>query len=171
MKRVLTAALALGLLAAPAAAVPIVGADVVVASDGAVSAIFDGSDAGYDSEIWFGATLLFQNHLTSTGATVALGSFNTGDVLTFVLKVLSDGGRTYATGNGAGNPDGLAHAAVEAFDGYTKVGFEDIYGGGDHDYNDAMFTVTNTVPSVPLPAAGVRMLAGLGALGAMKRKR
>ena len=43
------------------------------------------------------------------------------------------------------NSDGIAHATVSNLDeGGTLVGFEDLLGGGDKDYNDLVFSFSNT---------------------------
>ena len=83
-------------------------------------------------------------------------------------------GYVWHTGSGAGNADGLAHANViynyggEA--GRTFVGFEDLYGGGDKDYNDHMFSFTN-VSAVPEPETYAMLLVGLGLVGFTLRRR
>jgi PEP-CTERM motif/Domain of unknown function (DUF4114) len=70
------------------------------------------------------------------------------------------------------------------------AGFEDLYGGGDRDYNDTVFRFTgvstsatqqtiapaptsspDAAPGVPEPATLFLMLTGIGALGIAYRKR
>ncbi len=58
----------------------------------------------------------------------------------------------------------------------TTVGFEDLVGGGDRDFNDFMFRLTNVVDPAPAPAPVPEphglALAGLGlALLALRRRR
>jgi hypothetical protein len=73
----------------------------------------------------------------------------------FVLTLINHSSRyTYQSGNSGRNPDGRAHAYViyghQGF-GTALVAFEDQYGGGDNDFNDAVFLVTNVGASPTLP--------------------
>jgi hypothetical protein len=61
--------------------------------------------------------------------------------------------RVYQTGGPERNPDGRNHAyVIYGYQGYgtALVAFEDQFGGGDNDYNDAVFLVTNVSPT-PAP--------------------
>lgn len=78
------------------------------------------------------------------GDFVDLGTLDGGTALDFFL--VGNGARggqfTYST-ELANNPDGIEHVVAFALPGtsYLLIGFEDLYGGGDRDYNDLVFAV------------------------------
>jgi hypothetical protein len=141
-----TAAL-IGLLATPAHAVPIT-EHTLLATGGDVVVTFVSNGASYQSELFLkgqtgtdGGTL-FNNWLTTVGTSVNLGSFTAGTELVFVL-VVQDTGDAFYTGAASRNLDGLTHAVGDVSGDLALVGFEDVFGGGDRDYNDLVFAFTN----------------------------
>ncbi|PAX51099.1 DUF4114 domain-containing protein [Brunnivagina elsteri] len=81
--------------------------------------------------------------------------------------------------NDALNPDGLQHAMAYYYNDLLVVGFEDLWGGGDKDYNDTVFVIDvgkdnaralAGITSVPEPS-GVAALLGVGAIGFLKLRR
>ena len=150
-----------------AQAAGILGGSVVVNQTGSVTVTFEGSSAGYTSTLYFGDQALFSSNV-SAGTSVTLEGLEAGQVLTFSILVQNTG-NTFFTGSGSLNADGLAHAYVENLgDGSTKVGFEDLYGGGDKDYNDLMFSFSNTNTQAQLiqnPEPSTIILFGSGMLG------
>jgi len=133
---------------------PILGGDILVATDGNVYAEFLGSNAGYfntlhlDSPSGWGDDHIFHKFTPVDGSQVDLGVFTAREELVFRIHVWNTA-QDFFSGASSRNPDGLAH--VEAIttlrDGiyYTTVGFEDLLGGGDKDYNDFMFRLTNVL--------------------------
>jgi Domain of unknown function (DUF4114) len=78
------------------------------------------------------------------GDFVDLGTFKKGTFLDFFLIADgANGGEDFFTTNKSANSDGLAHAVSFVPNGspYLIIGFEDIWGGGDGDYNDLIFAV------------------------------
>ena len=66
------------------------------------------------------------------------------------------------------NSDGFDHAALLLASNGVIIGFEDLYGGGDRDYNDLIVHVSGVIP-VPAPTAV--LLAGVGSVLTIWRKR
>ncbi len=123
----------------------ILGGSLIVQNTGNVTVTFGGSNAGYTSTLYLqgSSTPIFSSNAT-VGQTFSLGSFDAGTELSFSLAVQNTG-NVFFTGAGANNIDGIAHALVESVGtGTLQVGFEDLLGGGDRDYNDLIFFFDNT---------------------------
>ena len=87
------------------------------------------------------------------GTKVTIGPYGTGEELVFGIEV---GGHEFRLGPGGRNPDGLEHGVVDfGTDGCAVVGFEDLFGGGDRDYDDNRFqfcgAIASEVPEDPEP--------------------
>lgn len=147
---------------------PILGGRLLVAESGFVTAEFLGSDAGYFNSLYLYEDQFLFNKASAVGSSVDLGWFAAGTELVFRLYVHNTG-LSFYSGDAVRNPDQLAHAlatTVLAPSGelVTTVGFEDLRGGGDRDYNDIMFRLTNVVDPV-VPAPPVVALLGIGLIG------
>ena len=143
---------------------------------GDVMAYFTGSNAGYTNEI----TLLvngvatgvsgLNNHSSTYGDQLNLGSVNAGDVLTFALVNLKPDNVGPWYSNVAMNSDGYQHIYAAAYAGDdivpagTAIGFEDLLNGGDFDYNDENFVFTNVAAVAAVPDGDVPEPASLGLL-------
>lgn len=140
---------------------------------------YHGSSAAYKNRIYldsFSSDYLFSNKEAnnSIGYQMNLGQFSAGSTLDFRLS--ANGKKDYFMGAGTLNIDGLVHAGVDINFNPSKnevlVGFEDLYRGGDKDYNDIIFSVSNvTVSPVPEPSTYALMIAGLGLVGFMAARR
>jgi hypothetical protein len=116
---------------------------------------------------------IFNSDTTPLGTTFVLteaflqAHFGAGDEMVFAIKVDQDINgtidRIYYMGAAGRNPDGIIHndtqpgAPQEAI-----VGFEDIFGGGDLDFNDHVFSF---FPVIIAPNPGGLLLVGVGLLG------
>jgi hypothetical protein len=89
---------------------------------------------------------------TEVGKHVTVGPVRAGQELVFGITLLN--GRTFFIGPASRNPDGIAHAKVtETGMRRFLVGFEDVSGGGDRDYDDNVFQFTGNVAPKPPPLA------------------
>jgi hypothetical protein len=151
-------------------------------------------DTVYDEvlQLRSGTTLLDLVHSSQVGSKVTLTQqqlaamgIAVGDELQFGIHVLNTK-QDFALGPGSRNVDGLDHAYVRTGRGGFYVGFEDLLGGGDRDYNDTIFRftgvsttrpqfATTTEPdherTLPEPASLVLVLSGIAVLGFAYRRR
>ena len=152
--------------AASTQATPIVGGQIFVQNSGHVIATFLDSFSGYDNLLVLASPpnnlgIIFESNVTPTGTVVDLGVFAAGTELVFELNNQSGG--IFFTGPANRNPDNVAHAIVnyQYAPGETFVGFEDFFGGGDFDYNDLQFALSN-VGSRAVPDGGGSTVMLLG---------
>ena len=156
--------------------------DPLMAAGGDIVMRFDGSSAGYESLIGInhvevnGQSLFFPNLTTPVGSTINLGSFPAGLSLDIALHVITpSASNIWHTGAAALNSDNEIHANV-IYDyngemGWTFVGFEDQFGGGDLDYNDHTFSFTGVAVVVPEPGLPGLMIVGTCLLACEARRR
>jgi hypothetical protein len=107
-------------------------------------------------------------NLTSLGIGV-------GDELLFGISVADTHDR-FLTGPASRNPDNFAHGAVDysvgQYGDIAELRFEDLWGGGDKDYNDAIFRVSGGVgtalqAAVSEPASWLLFIFGLAGVVCM----
>jgi hypothetical protein len=103
------------------------------------------------------------------GKIVVLGPFAAGNELLFSID--SPEG-TFFTGPAFRNPDGLAHAVVDfTAPGVAIVGFEDLVGGGDLDFDDAVFRIEGAIGPGVVPEPATMSLLGMGLAGTFFARR
>jgi hypothetical protein len=173
--------------AIPIAAPGTEGFSVVVSNTTDVVATYQGNTAGYSNDLYLELTalgpgldgdptndqFLFNNHASPVGSMVNLGSFAIGTELVFRLFV-NNTGENFYTGDPSRNPDGLAHARVQANwqPNETLVSFEDLLGlpEGVNGYNDLSFSFTST-RSAPEPVSVALWGTGLALFAVRRRMR
>ncbi len=169
--------------ASPILDVPILGGNFFVASDGKVQARFLGSDTDYESTLFLvspgdlGNTGIF-TVTSQPGSAFDLGYHSAGTELVFKLSV-HNSQQNYFSGAASRNPDGIAHAMATTSlldnDLYvTRVGFEDLFNGGDRDFNDFTFELFNVIDppgAVAEPSVFMLFFCGIFSMVIFIRRR
>ncbi|MES2674553.1 MAG: DUF4114 domain-containing protein [Pseudomonadota bacterium] len=136
------------------AATPAPDANQFVAGDGDVVVDIKNSDSGYNNKIyWSSDNFKTRNYLgidNQTG-TYNIGKFAAGTKIDFGID--NGVGQFFKTGAATNNVDNMEHARFTKTTEGTVIGFEDLYGGGDKDFNDAIIAV-KTLPN-PIAAPEV----------------
>ena len=140
-------------LAAPAEAQGVLGGKLF-ATGGTVDIVVQPATAGFTSQLFLRHPDGTRENIslnTEVGKHVTVGPFPAGQELVFGITLLN-AGPTFFIGPGHRNPDGIAHAEVTETGVRTfLVGFEDVFDGGDRDYDDNVFQFTgNLAPGPPL---------------------
>ena len=148
------------------------------ATTGEVILTFLSKEAGYSSDLYLqGSTNAILNNQTAlAGSQYSLGSFQAGTELVFSMLV-NNTGFTYFTGNANVNPDNFIHAIYDITSSQTlNISFEDLFNGGDRDYNDLIFSLKNviiepSISAVPEPEIVSMLAVGLMLLGFSARRK
>jgi hypothetical protein len=148
--------------AAPAALS--IGAGGVIAGSGHVVVDIEASDSGYDNKIYYSTdnfkTKQYIGIDNKTGS-VDLGTFAAGTKIQFGID--NGQGNFFKTGTAADNTDNFEHAKMTGTsDGGVRIGFEDLQGGGDRDFNDAIIKVRSVPAAAPAATDSKTNRSGLG---------
>lgn len=148
-----------------------------VARDGEVGAYFVGAIAGYENLMTanFSDSDIDSPYISNRGPTgqyFSFGNHGAGSQVVLIDKVVDTNDWFYSID--AFNNDGIKHVAYSSFTLFDNtpyeisglmVGFEDLYGGGDLDFNDHVVFFTN-ITAVPEPETYLMFMLGLGFLSA-----
>jgi hypothetical protein len=117
--------------------------DQLFSTGGAITVEVRAATAGLLSKLrLYNADGTFQEIATNrqVGTTVTLPARPAGEELLFGIEVQDPGKHVYKLGPGDRNPDGIAHGRVQqSGERQYDVGFEDLFNGGDRDYDDNVF--------------------------------
>jgi len=169
----------LGLIASlqsyPAYAYPVIGQEIYY-HGGPLELEILRKDAGYTSQIYLYTDTgsVFLGVSTNTGlvsnfADPAVVGLDPGEEFILGIHVLNTG-NNFVMGAAYNNPDGVGHAAVNYLNNSIAViGFEDLFGGGDLDYNDARVRVVGDIGliQIQIPEPSSLMLFGSALVGLM----
>jgi Domain of unknown function (DUF4114)/PEP-CTERM motif len=162
----------LGLIAAlhgsPAQAYPVLGQDIYY-HGGPLQFEIMPYEAAYTSQIYLYTSTgtIFLGNSSSIGAMLNLGEpaaagLNPEDEFVLGIHVI-DTGNDFFMGGGYDNPDGIVHAEVNyGLNQSAVIGFEDLFGGGDFDYNDVMIGVFGNLGVTRIPEPSSMILFGTG---------
>lgn len=150
-----------------------------VKGDGPVTGYFVGGSSSYTNvmAVVFGDTIsnptLVNNKESTFGQAFDFGSHLSGTNLIFG-DIIKDTGDIWYSSLGM-NSDHFNHFYFSSFnlpDGTAAmfVSFEDVKGLGDGDFNDMQMIFTNVSP-VPEPETYAMMLAGLGLIGFISKRK
>ncbi|MBD2775862.1 DUF4114 domain-containing protein [Iningainema tapete] len=117
----------------------------------------------------------------NVGDWVDLGVFKAGTKFDFLLQSNDINGGIYNDGIKGifgiypeENPDKVQHTVSYLYNDYLILGFEDLWGGGDRDYNDTVFAIDfgrqNISVSVPEPSVTISVI-GVAALCLLATRR
>ena len=108
--------------------------------------------AGYTNELWLQSPHLIHiatGHETPEDTIVPLGNLSADQELFFKMYV-RDTGYHYYSGPAHRNPDNRIHAAISYLgDCAWMVGFEDMYNGGDQDFDDILMVLSGDLQMLP----------------------
>ena len=144
----------------PVSAAPVLGGQLFATGNDVQVQVMPAS-AGFTSELWLFEPIGSRRRIATNrdvGLVVDLGTFPQGTELVFGIHVLNTGD-DFRMGVGSRNADGQIHDQVDFLEaGKAQVGFEDLFGGGDRDYNDNVFEfrggIAPEVPKGPTADAG-----------------
>jgi hypothetical protein len=129
-----------------------------VANGGAVVVTIQTSYSDYNNKIYWSTDNFKTRHYIGidnhVGGTRNIGIFPAGTRIEFGID--NGVGGFFKTGAAAKNSDGLVHALVTKSKGTSTIRFEDMQGGGDGNFSDAIIRVRNKpIPPVNKPETGV----------------
>ena len=142
--------------AGPAARLPADSSNGFFVAEGGADVVVDiqASDSGYANRIYWSADNFVTRHylgIDNETASLNLGSLAAGTRIDF--GIVNGPGDFFRTGPASANADHFEHARSATVAGGQQIGFEDLSGGGDRDFNDAVLLVRAARATPPLQTA------------------
>src|SRR5262245_10665542 len=113
-------------------------ATLMVGSGDVVLTVLRGEGAAFNNLVGLASPINQEIYFSKTeveGTRFSLGPFAPNSEL--ILRITTPQGFTFVTGPGERNLDGIVHANIVPIDAHTFIiGLEDLFGGGDFDYDD-----------------------------------
>lgn len=126
--------------------------------------------------IWNG--IASQNSILANGGSMSLGEgyrigdVAAGDTVDFFLRNPHSNVFDSGTVDDTLNADGLQHVTTYQYGEFLVLAYEDLFNGGDKDYNDVVIAVRGLTDTAKVPEPGTVMaLLGLGVAGVVVRKK
>ena len=176
---------ALGAGAPAAMASTVTDSIITVVEDGEVTLSYDGMTASLQKTLVLiredGTELeVFDTETARAGDTFSLGTFEAGETISFRMDLHESRWEHYITDvsfytTGMGrNPLGMTYTRMDQLAAdVAMIGFEDLVGGGDRDFDDLVFRLNNASLDAlanPIPGAAFVMATGLAGVAAARRK-
>lgn len=146
---------------------------------GSVTYTYLGSEAGYNNSFVASGNAIFFNHAFDNHGATVVGSSFTQNVASGLLSFgFSTKSPVYSVNNGVSGTYGADQGVFGIVSGasvanksyqYVLIYNDPVY-GGDHDYNDMAIGI-NFTAAVPEPESYAMLMAGLGLLSFVARRR
>lgn len=152
------------------------GATLYLTGPSDVTATFLGEEAGMNNTFHWDGTKIFSNNGSAAGASITYSNVTAG-ILDFAFGINSAVASLFNTSNpGPGKPANffVTFENENASGGQMAYLFLDDSGSSDDNHDDMVIKLAVTggnISIVPLPAAGLMLLGGLGVMGATARRR
>ena len=126
----------------------------IIVNAGQVKVTLVSHDADYNNQFGMSSPVsqdFFYCRTQLEGVPIDIGTFGPGEL---IFRCKTPAGYTWYTGPASRNVDNFQHAHLTRIsDTVVRIGWEDLYGGGDQDFNDCVVDVTIEELATATPTA------------------